>query len=89
MTYSALWTGTMLGTRLGGGVSITIEERNELFKWGDQSRLAILKSNGLSIGNIFVARKGKSCFFMILYGVYFDDSESLKELLLPTLSLLE
>ena len=60
---------------------IEVVERNDLFEWGDRSRFTILKTDGQPFGNVFITRKGKHVFYVLISGVYFDDRESISDLL--------
>ncbi len=83
-TYTAmqLTMGVMLGM---AGEGVTREERNDLFKWGDDSKHYLLTADGTAVGNFFITRKGKHVYFLSLGGVAFDDPETLSELLTPRL----
>ena len=84
-TYVAAWNAAVIGMQIAGNTDVTVDERNELFRWGDQSRFGILKSNEEPYGNMFVARNDKRVFFLVVSGVYFDDPDSIRELLMPVL----
>jgi hypothetical protein len=64
---------------------LTAVERNDLFRWGDRSRFGIVKSDGLPRGNLFVARKDRFVFHLVVVGVYFEDSEAFADLVMPAL----
>ena len=85
-SYVTSWQAARLGMAWGADVEVEIVERNDLFSWGDQSRFAIIHADGQPSGNLFVARKGKAVFYLILGGVYFDDGEAFGELVRPALS---
>lgn len=82
-TFAGLTVVDEVGASLAG--DLTVRPRNDLFRWGDASTLAIVESEGLPIGNIFRARSGRRIFDLTFYGVYFDDGETLAELLTPPL----
>lgn len=83
--YLIMWHGATLGLRYGSDATLTVAERNDLFRWGDQSRLGILMLDGKPVGNVFVARKGKTMFSVLFSGVYFDEPDELAEMLEPVL----
>ena len=64
--------------------------RNDLFRWGDESNFSLLQfEDGISFGNLFVARKGKRVVMLVLSGVYFDRAEDVHNLLDEKLEALE
>jgi hypothetical protein len=83
---------TYLGMQLGmkvmlsvGDSGVTREERNDLFRWGDDSKHYLLMFEGAPVGNVFVGRKGRHVYFLSLGGVALDEPESLQALLGPKL----
>jgi hypothetical protein len=64
-------------------------ERNDLWKWGDTSKCDLLMTNDKKVGNIFMGRKGRRYFFLIIVGVYFEDPGPIRELLDPVLQRLD
>lgn len=87
---NATYLGESKGTELGTAFSdVDIVDRDEIFRWGDKSRFALIKADNLPVGNFFVARKGTRVFAVVFGGVYFDDGASVRELLIPVLSNLE
>lgn len=89
LVYMPMWAATKVGLGFSESANVSIQERNDLFRWGDASRFGLLKSNGSAFGNLFVARKGKTVVFCAFSGVYFDDTESIRQLLSPVLSRLD
>ena len=83
-TYGLSWQATKIGM-WGEDAEIEIVERNDLFKWGDASRFAIIKADGAPTGNIFVARSGRIVVDMIISGIYFDTPGGFGSLMNPTL----
>ena len=71
----------------GGGVEQT--ERNDLLKWGDDSRCGLLVNQGFNVGNYFFARKGNKIFCLLIAGICIQDAEELRAVLLPHLERLE
>lgn len=80
--YAVLWTSIGVGLKIGSGeTAVELEERNELFKWGDASRVGVVKHDGEATGIVIIARKGKTVIMLMISGVSFDDPEALGELL--------
>jgi hypothetical protein len=88
-TYTALWGGTKIGFAIFGEVEVEVKEQNEIFRWGDDSRFALLYASGQPFGNVFVARKGKRVVYLLVSGIYFDESESFSSFLSPYLEKLD
>jgi hypothetical protein len=80
--------GTEFGTSFAD-TKIDFVDRDDIFRLGDKSRFAQIKSDNLPAGNYFVARKGTRVFAVLFAGVYFDDGETVRELLMPVLTKLE
>ena len=85
-SYVGRWAGALLGMQIMGGADVEVNERNDLFSWGDESTFAILSVDGEPFGNMFSARKGSRAFFIVFSGIYTDDGEIAGELLLPALN---
>ncbi|MEM9593262.1 MAG: hypothetical protein AAGD06_03325 [Acidobacteriota bacterium] len=83
--YLPMWDSTRVGLQIGGGGELAVAERNDLFSWGDTSRFGILQANGEPYGNLFVARWKHDVVYLVLTGLYYDDTESLEALLGPYL----
>jgi hypothetical protein len=86
------YAGLQLGTRLGMGRVEGVQEveRNDLWKWGDQSRCVMLhNSQGQPFGHIFMARKGRRYFVLVISGLYFNKAEGIKAFLDPLLKKLD
>jgi hypothetical protein len=64
-------------------------ERNDLFRWGDDSKCGLLVSGGFNVGNYFFARQGNKVYCLLISGVCLEDRASLQRLLLPKLQRLE
>jgi hypothetical protein len=84
-SYFGMWSGSKMGIHLTAEVDVEIAERNDLFSWGDQSRFAILQVDGQPTGYLFVARKGKKVFHLLIGGVYLDEVSEFKSLVEPVL----
>ncbi len=77
-----------VGMRLGMGAmlavnseGVTRKERNDLFKWGDQSDHYLLMYEDLPVGNLFLARKDRHIYFVSVGGLAFTDAPTLEALL--------
>ena len=82
---AAMWSASKVAFSVRSDVEGTVQERNDLFRWGDHSRFGIVKVEEKPFGNIFVARQGKYMFYVIWNGIYFADTESINGLLLTKL----
>lgn len=68
---------------------ITRQRRDDLLRFGDESRSEILiGADGAPVGNAFTMRSGRTTFSVFFLGVYFDDPAALDELLRPRLEAL-
>jgi hypothetical protein len=83
VSYASESIGTQVGFRLQLGNDLKEVERNDLWKWGDESRCVVLTSNGKKVGNIFRARKGRRYFSIFIAGLYFNDAAAIRDLLAP------
>jgi hypothetical protein len=87
-TYFGYHIGSSIGNRLQSGV--TLEERNEFFRWGDQSRSAVVMYEGQPAGHYFICRKGKNVFVVEFTGVTFaEDRETFAKMLRPCLEAMD
>jgi hypothetical protein len=84
INYSSLKVGHGLGFSLSEEKT-KMEERDDLFAWGDESHHALITHGGKPVGNLFAARKGRHIYSFMVIGVYFDSTETLSDLLLPKL----
>ena len=87
ISYKAVHVGLHIG--FGAEEGVEQVERNDLFRWGDASKFCLLESEGLPVGVVFSARKETRVFLVSISGIYFDDSETIKELLEEKLRALE
>ncbi|MBT4692209.1 MAG: hypothetical protein HOB73_02575 [Planctomycetaceae bacterium] len=85
-TYVTMWAGALVGMKIFGDANIDVIERDDIFRWGDESTFAILSLDGEPFGNMFSTRKGNRVLFIIFSGIYTDDRELIGSLLLPILS---
>lgn len=74
------------GARSGG---IEVQERNDIFRYGDDSLFGLLVEDGDPYGNLFSMCRGRTSFMVILGAFYFDDGESWAELIVPTLEAID
>lgn len=88
-TYVSLWGGTKVAFYVFGEVQVEVREMNEIFRWGDESRFGLLLAGDRPFGNVFVAKKGKRVVYLLVSGIYFDDSESFSGFLTPYLEKLD
>lgn len=80
--------GYTAGMKVGAAVSgVGLKEtpRDDLLKWGDESRSTLLTSDGQPAGNYFIARKGSRIFILMVSGIYFDEPEAFQALVKPRL----
>ena len=64
---------------------VELQDRDDLFDWGDNSSSKVILVEGEPSGHVIVARKGKVAFMVTLGGVYEDDPQRLEALLQPVL----
>ncbi len=79
------WGLSSAGKILPGATDVKLVERNDIFRWGDQSRLGVIMADGKPVGNLFVARSGATVFYLLVTGACFDAPEAFSSLVLPTL----
>jgi hypothetical protein len=84
-TYAGLRVGHGVGFSLSADNKSKMEDREDLFSWGDESRSALITYDGKPVGNLFVTRKGRHIYSFMIVGVYFDSEEVMSDLLLPKL----
>jgi len=53
--------------------------------WQESSRLFVLTRNGRPVGNAFLTRQGDKLLQLVVFGVYFDEPQALRELVSPTI----
>jgi hypothetical protein len=87
--YGGLGIGTNIGLRLGGTGKVRQVERNDLWRWGDDSKCVLLMNGDDKVGNLFMARKGRRYFSLMIVGVYFEDRQAIQQLLGPMLQRLD
>ncbi len=67
-----------LGITLSGQSTLKIDQRNDLMTLGDENYAAILRNEGIPVGNLVVVRQGKKVFSVALIGVFFESREDLE-----------
>jgi hypothetical protein len=82
--FTLLWQGAKLGVRFSD-TETRVEERHDLFRWGDASRLAFLTNDGARNGMIFCARKGRRVYLLMTGGAVLEEAEELDAFLRPKL----
>lgn len=88
-SYTGMDIGVGIGLGIEPGSEVVQQERNDLLTWGDQSRTALLVTNGQPVGNVFIGRRGRRIFHVLFAGVYFDEPEAFQELVTPHLEAIE
>lgn len=63
------------------GENIKLQPRADLLTIGDQHYAALVTKDGKPIGNVFVVRQGRVVHSLLLIGLYFDDRETVEELM--------
>lgn len=76
-----LVTGPLMETM----ADIELEDRDDLFDWGDNSSSKVIMVDGEPGGHVIVARKGKVAFMVTVGGLYEEDPALLEDLLRPVL----
>ena len=52
-TYTSIWGGTKVAFMMLGDTEVSVDERSELFHWGDFSRFGVLTTDGIPFGTFF------------------------------------
>ncbi len=81
----ALWESTRLRLNLAD-TGFDFLEDDDFFTYGDKSRFAFIMSDGRKVGSLFITVVGHNTYYLLIVGLYFEDADTLKELLLPKLS---
>lgn len=82
--FTVLWQGAKLGVRLSETGS-RVEDKHDLFRWGDASRFGFLTQNGERYGIVFCARKGRRVYLLMTSGAVLEDAVDLDSFLRPKL----
>ena len=88
-SYTGAHIGTRVGYRLDPSTNMAEVLRNDLWRWGDESKCIILTNNGVKVGNIFSACKGRKYFLLTIIGVCFEDAKAIHDLLAQMLQSLD
>lgn len=89
MSYQIEWNGLKLTNRFGPGSTIGLEEADEVFRWGDESKFAFQILEGERYGFAFVTRKGGKVFFLDCWGLLLEDPEEIADFITPHLEQLD
>ena len=84
-----LWKLPPQQQKMFGGREVQLVERNDIFRWGNQSRLGVIQSAGRPAGNLFVARRGRAVFCLLIAGACFQQAEAFSSLVSPVLARVE
>jgi hypothetical protein len=82
--FMVLWQGAKLGLKFSDA-GTRLEERNDLFRWGDASRMGFFTHEGGRYGILFCARKGRRVYLLMTSGAVLEDPEELDAFLRPKL----
>lgn len=82
VTYTAQREAVKLTAKAGG---LDMVPMPSFFSWGDDSLFVMLEYEGVTVGNFFLARKGRKTYFLMLSGFYFDEPALWAELVQPRL----
>lgn len=66
-TYHSYWGGTKVAFYVFGDVDISVEEKNELFAWGEESKFRILEAEGVPFRQRVHREKGRKPSFICWY----------------------
>lgn len=83
--YLPSWQSARFGLKIGGGTGLGLEERNELFQWGEASRFGLITAGNDYVGNVFVGRSDHHVVSFFLSGFYVGDTETADGILTPFL----
>ena len=74
--------GYKAGVAIAGN-DVKVEPRENLVTFGDQRYGAMVRRGGVDVGNIFVIRQGRVVHSLLITGLYFDDPDTVRDLLGP------
>jgi len=80
-----MWNGMKVGLRIGAGKDVKLVPMDDI-AYGDESKFALVETDDGSIGNIFMLREDSKAYFCMLFGFYFEDPETLKEMIEPKIN---
>jgi hypothetical protein len=85
-----VFTGIALTSNLVEvAADVELQDRDDLFDWGDQSSSQVMLADGQPIGHLIHARQGRALFSITLAGLLVDDPQEMKALLQPVLDAAE
>ncbi|MDA7506121.1 hypothetical protein N9920_02775 [Akkermansiaceae bacterium] len=87
-SYFAEWQTLKLTNNIGGADAI-LEEVNEVFSWGDDSKFAFQVTENERYGFAFITRKGNKVYFVDAWGLVLDDPDEISAFLTPKLELFD
>jgi hypothetical protein len=88
-TYASLGVGVRIGLTVSKTEGMQLVDRNDLYRWGDQSRCTLVTVGGRPVGTLFLARKATYVFYFAVTGLALDNGAELGQLLDPHLKRLE
>ena len=74
---------------VGSGALFVLTAKEQPLSAKDAPKFSLIMSEGAPVGMVFSARKEKRVFLISISGVYFEDSESIEDLLEGHLRALE
>jgi hypothetical protein len=77
-----------LGIGIGALGRLKVRELDDVFKYGDKSRFAVIERKGKPVGNLFNMCRSRTTLFVIFVGVYFEERSSWEKLMTPALEAL-
>ncbi|MDA7877511.1 hypothetical protein N9A89_05530 [Akkermansiaceae bacterium] len=88
ISYVAEWQALKLGNSIGEA-DAGLEEANELFSWGDDSKFAFQVTENERYGFAFITRKGNKVCFVDAWGLLLEDPAEISAFLTPKLELFD
>ncbi|MDB4142321.1 hypothetical protein N9733_02520 [Akkermansiaceae bacterium] len=88
ISYVAEWQALKLGNNIGE-VDAGLEEADELFSWGDDSKFAFQVTENERYGFAFITRKGNKVYFVDAWGLFLEDPAEISAFLTPKLDLFD
>lgn len=74
----------ILGARLAGD----LEDHDEIFRYGEETRFAFIVDEGEPVGTFFSMCRSRTAFLVMIGGLVFDDADLWRELVQPRLDAL-
>jgi hypothetical protein len=78
VSYGVMKTSMKYGLKSN---DLEVREIPGFFEYGDASEFHLLEMDGYPVGNLFAARKGTRVYTLVMSGMYFDDSDTWKDVL--------